>query len=210
VIKDKKDQITFVSKNNPKNPAVFGKLMTFINCLRVGTNEKFNRIFGNVEFIPSKMQPPNLGDILQHSYYGTEKFNHGVKKCPDSSCSTCDYLEEGREANFPNAGVNIKIRHNFSCDSGYLLYKLTCQGCNSYYIGRTTCLKERLTNHKFKTKNKNYRLLPLYIHFFNCARNKSVKFKMMPYFKLHFQKISDMAIIERHHIDWLKPDLNTL
>ena len=210
VNRDEKDQITFVSKNNPKNPPVFGKLMTFINCLGVGANEKFNRIFGNVEFIQSKRQPQNLGDILQHSYYGTEKFSHGVTKCPDSSCATCKYLEEGRAAYFPNADVTIKIRHKFSCDSGYLLYKLTCQGCNGYYIGRTTCLKDRLANHKLKTENKNYRLLAVYINFFNCANDKLVKFKMMPYFKLHCHKISDMAIIERHHIDWLKPDLNTL
>ena len=201
---------TLTMKTLSLAPPIFGKLMTFINCLGVGANEKFNRIFENVEFIQSKRQPQNLGDILQHSYYGTEKFSHGVTKCPDSSCATCKYLEEGRAAYFPNADGTIKIRHKFSCDSGYLLYKLTCQGCNGYYIGRTTCLKDRLANHKLKTENKNYRLLAVYIHFFNCANDKLVKFKMMPYFKLHCHKISDMAIIERHHIDWLKPDLNTL
>ena len=156
VTKEKKEQIIFVSTNNPKNPLVFGQIMKFLKCLTIGTNEKFNRIFKNVEFIQSRKQPPNLGLTLQHSYFGTQKFEHGVKKCKARSCATCEYLEEGGEgveADFPNANVTLKVNHKFSCDSGDLLYKLACKGWKDYYIGRTTCVKDRFAGHKIN-KNK--------------------------------------------------------
>ena len=151
-----------------------------------------------------------FNNMLQHSYFGTQKFEHRVEKCRSPTCSTCQYLEEGDKAFFPNVNVTIRIKHRFSCDSGYLLYKLTCQGCNGYYIGRTTCLKERLANHKIKTNNIHYREQAMYKHIFLCAKNEVVPFKIMPYEKLHYSKISEMATVERHHIDWLRPGLNTM
>ena len=157
VIKEKREQITFVHTNNPRNPLVFGELMKFVNCLKITTNEKFTKLFKNVDFTQSRKQPSNLGTILQHSYFGSNKFDHGVKKCDSLTCNTCQYLEEGEVAHFPNANVQIKIKHKFSCDGGYLLYKIRCKGCDDYYIGRTTCLKERFANHKFKLYNALYK-----------------------------------------------------
>ena len=209
VAKEKKEQIIFVNTNNPCNPPVFGDLMKYINCLKIRKQGKFSNLFKNVDFIQSKKQPSNLGDTLQHSYFGLEKFDHGVKKF-ESNCSTCPYIEEGTEAYFPNADVTIKIRHNFNCDSGYLLYKIRCKGCNGYYIGRTTCLKERLSHHKTCTTNKTYRTKKVYIHIHECAKNLAVPFTIMPFLKLHYGKISQMATVENHYIEWLKPDLNTL
>ena len=119
-------------------------------------------------------------------------------------------LYQGNIAEFPKVNVTIRIKHKFSCDSGYLLYKLKCKGCGEYYIGRTTCLKERFYNHKLKTNNATYRLQKMYIHIFNCAKNEAAPFTIMPFLKLHYGKISEMATVEKHYIDWLKPTLNTL
>ena len=213
VTKEKNEQLIFVHTNNPNNPLVFREIMKYLNCLKIEGNEKFFNIFKNVDFIQSRKQPSNLGDILQHSYFGNLKFQHGVKKCGTLDCGTCIYLEEGEEAYFPNVDVTIRIKHRFTCDSGYLLYKLRCKGCNEYYIGRTTCLRERLSNHKLKTYNANYRLQKMYIHIFDCAKKHKVTeepFTIMPFLKLHYDKISEMDIVEKHYIDWLKPGLNTL
>ena len=246
VQREKNDLITFVHTNNPRNPQVFGKLMKFVDCLRVGTNEKFNKVFSDVKFIPSRRQPSNLGDILTHSYFGTAKHDHGVKWCTRTSCITCKYMEEGTQVFFPNVGVCIKIKHKFSCESGYLLYKMTCQGCDEYYIGRTTCLKERLYNHKSKVlkyaenldsfegldpdapgnewTHGNFDLFgpsspdhkrwenctKVYQHMSKCAKDQPLHFAIMPFLKIHYSKISEMAVVERHYIDWLKPGLNTL
>ena len=161
-----------------------------------------------MEFIPSRKQPSSLGDILQHSYFVVKKFDHGVKKCK-SNCSTCAFIEEGTETHFPNANVTIKIKHAFNCDSGYLLYKIRCKGCNDYYIGRTTCLKERLSSHKSCTTNE-FRTKKVYIHIHECAKNQVPPFTIMPFLKIHYGKISEMATVENHYINWLKPGLNTL
>ena len=137
-------------------------------------------------------------------------FYKHMKKCKARSCATCEYLEEGVEPDFPNANVTLKVNHKFSCDSGYLLYKLTCKGCKDYYIGRTTCLKDRFAGHKIKTNNPTYRLQRMYIHIYNCARGEERRFTIMPFLKMHYEKISEMAVVESHYIHWLKPGLNTL
>ena len=48
------------------------------------------------------------------------------------------------------------------------------------------------------------------IHIHECAKNLAVPFTIMPFLKLHYGKISQMATVENHYIEWLKPDLNTL
>ena len=121
--------------------------------------------------------------------------------------------KKGRFPGLPGFSRFPVTLHWFTCNSGYLLYKLRCKGCNDYYIGRTNCLRERLANHKLKTYNANYRLQKMYIHIFDCAKKHKVTeepFTIIPFLKLHYDKISEMEIVEKHLIDWLKPGLNTL
>ena len=40
-----------------------------------------------------------------------------------------------------------------SCDAKNLVYIICCSFCNSYYIGQTQSLKERISSHKSKIKN---------------------------------------------------------
>ena len=210
VIREKKDQLIFVNTFNPQNPQVFQKLMSYLKCLKISENEKYSHIFRDVSIIQSRRQPPNLGLIIQSSYFGSLKFQHGVSKCNANRCITCSYLEEGTEVFFHVSGVTIKIKHRFTCDSGYLLYKIRCKGCGEYYVGRTCCLKQRLYNHKFNVNNITTVSCPLYAHIATCARGHEVPFTIMPFYKIHHEEISKMASIERHYIDWLKPYLNTL
>ena len=70
VAKENKQQIIFVNTNNPCNTPVFCNLMKYRNCLKIRKLGKFSNLFKNVEFIQSKKQTANLGDTLQHSYFG--------------------------------------------------------------------------------------------------------------------------------------------
>ena len=145
---------------------------------------RISKLLKNIKVIKSEKQPKNLGDILQHSYFGSKMFDHGSKKCGAIPCVTCNYIEEGVTAYFPNVGMHYKIRHKFNCNSGYLIYKIRCKGCNGYYIGRTTCLRDRLTSHKCQVTNKDFRHQHLHNHIYSCAGYMAVPFTIMPFYKV--------------------------
>ena len=83
-------------------------------------------------------------------------------------------------------------------------------GSSGYYIGRTTCLKERLAHHKFQVYNISYRIQKLHKHIFSCAGNLEVPFSIMPFYKVKRESLSEMQIYEEHFREQFKPDLNTL
>ena len=215
VVREKEQQIVFVQTRNPLNPNVFNRLRDFVDLLK--TNERFSLLFEKVKIIKTEKQPQNLGNLLQHSYFGTKKFDHGVKKCGATPCITCRYIEEGDTVYFPHVDTHFKIKHKFNCDSGHLIYKIRCKGCNmdipgcnGYYIGRTVCLRERLAHHRFLVFNKNYRLQHLHKHIFSCAGHLEIPFTIMPFFKVKRETISEMQVVEDHFREKFKPDLNTL
>ena len=215
VVKDKKKQLVFVQTHNPLNPNVFNKLRSFVENLK--TNERFSKLFDTVEVIKSEKQPKNLGNLLQHSYFGSNMFDHGVTKCGATRCITCKYIEEGNTVYFPLTDTYFKIKHKFDCNSGYLLYKIRCKGCNKdipgcngYYIGRTTSLKERLAHHRFQVFNYAYRIQKLHKHIFACAGHLEIPFSIMPFYKVKRESISEMQIFEEHFREKFQPDLNTL
>ena len=181
------------------------------------TNERLSQVLRGINIIKSEKQPRNLGSLLQHSYYGTTNFNYGVKKCGSTRCSTCPYIEEGESVYFPHADTHFRIKHKFNCESGYLLYKIRCKGCNTdlpgcdgYYIGRTTCLKKRLASHKFHVENENYRVTKLHMHIFSCGGHLEIPFTIMPFYKVRRETLSEMQIYEEYFRELYKSDLNTL
>ena len=111
----------------------------------------------------------------------------------------------------------ITITITININSGYLLYKIRCKGCNTdipgcngYYIGRTVCLRERLLHHKFCVLNERYRNCHLYKHIFACAGTLPIPFTIMPFYKVRRQTHSEMQAYEEIFREKFKPDLNTL
>ncbi len=50
---------------------------------------------------------------------------------------------------FHRAGINFNIKFDLTCSTEYLLYVLTCMGCNEYNVGQTSnALRERNGVHK--------------------------------------------------------------
>ena len=215
VVREKKQQLVFVQTRNPQNPNVFKRLLSLVDLLK--TDERYANLLDKVDIIKSERQPPNLGNLLQHSYFGTKKFDHGVKKCGATPpCSTCKFLEEGDSVYFPHADTHFKIKHKFTCESGYLIYKIRCKGCNldipgsdGYYIGRSVCLKDRVKSHKLHVTNKNYRMQYLHRHIFAYAGHLEIPFTIMPFYKVKRESLSEMQVVEDHFREMFKPDLNT-
>ena len=207
--KSEKEQLIFVQSNNPNNPTIFPKILAFIDYLK--TEPKYEKLFEKISVIKSETQPPNLERTLKKSYFGTRMFDYGSHQC--GVCSTCKFIEVRNNVFFEHANppslMDFDIMHNFNCDSGYLVYKLTCLQCLEYYIGHTTCLRERVQRHKLCVLNKDYREQYVYKHIFECAGHRDIPFKVTPFFKVKGSSLTALKTTEDYFINALNPLLNS-
>ena len=102
-----------------------------------------------------------------------------------------------------------KIKNNFTCDSGYLIYKITCYHCGLYYIGQTTNLRNRVSKHKHDLKNDAYRNQKIYKHIYECAGANEIPFTITPFYQC--KRITNTALltIENNFIRMGAPTLNS-
>ena len=173
--------LVFVQGHNPINPQVFQKLSNCFNFLK--TTEKFRELFGGTKLIKSERQPLNLGRLLQRSQFSSAILKKGCVKCRKSNCGTCSYLSEVDSVNFHRVNIVFKLMTHFTCSSGNIIYKITCKGCNEYYIGLTVNLRNRTSNHKFCVFNDASRIQKVHKHIYDCARAFSIPFTRVPFYK---------------------------
>ena len=94
-----------------------------------------------------------------------------------------------------------------SCKSRSVIYVIICVKCNSFYVGQTENLRNRVTLHREQIKHQKYRYLEVSEHLAHCSKGN---FKIMPNYqyeivKRHFKKNKEQGIINILH-----PDLNSV
>ena len=119
--------LVFVQTHNPKNPQVFGKMLEKLSLLR--ESEKYKNLFEGVEIIKSERQPQNLGQMLQHSNVVKPNSVKGCKKCNITPCATCPFILQADQIYFSRTDILWNIMKTFNCNSGNIIYKITCNGC---------------------------------------------------------------------------------
>ena len=92
-----------------------------------------------------------------------------------------------------------------SCDAKYLIYGIQCSGCQedlvAKNIGKTgDTLRRRLTVHRQQIRDARSRMLYVSGHIENCARNQSVKFKILPLYKMQNDSTSARKLKENNFI----------
>lgn len=201
------DVLAFVHTFNPKNPDVYEKIIGILDNLK--KLPQFGNIFKNARFIKSQKQPQNLGQLLQKSDISQINKTSGCNKCKQNRCATCKFILEGREVEFSHANKTFILYRNFSCNSTNLIYKITCKGCNEYYIGQTANLKSRLNNHKFCVENEAYRVQNVHRHIGECAKNLVNKFSIIPFYICKNDTKINRLATETYFIRKFKPKLNS-
>ena len=204
---DENNKIIFVTTHNPQNPDVWSIVKNAFDFLKTSPNLK--RVFGNLQLIKSERQTKNLGRLLQNSYFSESTAMPGTTKCNRPKCGTCPYILETDSVYFNDANVHFKIRNNFSCDSGYLIYFVNCRHCDKYYIGQTTNLRNRVTSHKFNIRNEAYRNTKFYKHIYECAGANKISFNITPFYHCTRNTNTAMLTIENYFIRLGKPPLNS-
>ena len=205
-----KEILACVLTFNPKNPNVFSELNTFFNFLKSSPLYKYN--FGKVEFIKSQRQPPNLGRMLEKHDISLETKPKGSFRCNAKICDTCNFIEETNSVQFSEE--TFVINRHFDCTSKNIIYKLTCNSCNNYYIGKTTNLKDRVSKHKSDARLAQQRMLEnRYVmkvskHLNSCSAVTIFDFKIVPFFEVKNPTLLAMLTVEDHFIKKFKPTLN--
>ena len=149
-------------------------------------DERIKSAFGNVTFINSLRQPPNILRLLCKSQYrdNTHVIKKGLYKCQDKRCKICAlYLQECDSFQTAN-GVTWEIRCFINCNSINVLYYLVCNYCHQEsYTGKTDDMRDRMNNHITGCRHANT-TDQFDIHVHNCAKSSKVPLSE-PFFKLY-------------------------
>ena len=96
---------------------------------------------------------PNLNMLIVNNFH-FNSFKYSYHNCTDSKCKTCEYSLHYSFIRLNNFYFPI-ISHS-SCNSKGCIYIIACLLCkNTYYIGETNSLKERMAVHRSTIKNYN-------------------------------------------------------
>ena len=94
----------------------------------------------------------------------------GTNTCRRPRCNTCPYVHN-QNMIFGNSGRYIKIRSRFTCTSESVVYCISCENCDSLYIGQTgRRLADRVTEHLRDIKT-NSADKPVARHFNSLGHN---------------------------------------
>ena len=102
----------------------------------------------------------------------------------------------------------FKLLGHFSCTSSHVIYKITCISCGAYYIGQTSNVRERVTNHKFRIFNEPYRIQKVYKHLYDCNGGKKICFEFVPFFYVKQKTARARLTVEDNFIRKFRPVLN--
>ena len=209
-LEEKNEILACVTTFNPKNPDIFGELLQQFKFLK--NNPLYENTFRNCSLIKSQRQLPNLGRTLVKNDVAQVIKPKGSFRCLAKICDTCNFIEEVSEINF--RGQTFQINRHFDCNCKNIIYKLTCNKCNEFYIGKTNNFKSRVSKHKSDIKLCEQRIIEnKYVqqvsqHFNICSPQSKLNFKIVPFYEVKNATLTALLTVEDHFIRKYKPTLN--
>ena len=178
-------------------------IRNYFNLLKNNVTTK--QFYENKNLILAKRQPPNLKGVLtQAKLEGGE--SGGVFKCNNSRCKLCNIIVVGSSLMFRPTNYNFKIKCSMTCNTLNCIYVIVCQGCTKMYIGETNNLRLRTNLHRdHASKNIG---LDVSRHIYSCSLDNSLKFKIMPFYKMQTDDTALRKKMEGYFIEKFKPELN--
>ena len=93
----------------------------------------------------------NLSSLLVHDFKFPSVSKNCYNSCRDLKCKTCIFSNQ-KEKIFLTENFILPIFSNSSCNSKDLIYFIFCSFCNTFYVGQTKNLKERMYKHIYDIK----------------------------------------------------------
>ena len=184
---------TFILRNNFDNNIVNFKKVAH---RAFDTFKKdFPQFSNNKLLIINRMQN-NLSSLLVHNFKFPIISKNYYESCEKLNCQTCIYSNK-KEKIFLTDNFILPIFSNSSCNSENLIYFIFCSFCNTFYIGQTHNLKQRMYKHIYDIKK--------FIAYSNNTTSVSTHFNLKHHdYSKHFS-----FFVYRNKIDNLTLRLNS-
>lgn len=108
---------------NPRNRNILTSAKILYPILEQSKNRK--KLLQSEDIISSRRQAPNLKHILIKARFTMREEIPFVKKCGDSRCGTCAYIEEGNII-LLKSGIKIRANSSMNCKSENVIYCAIC------------------------------------------------------------------------------------
>ena len=157
------DRNSLICYKNKKSFKKENRINTYLNFdfnqdfLKDKIKNSFNNLSSKYEWTKSyeisvfnKMQP-NLNMLFVNNFY-FNSYNFSYHKCNKEKCITCEFSLKYSFIKLNN--FYFPMITNSSCDSKGCIYIIVCLLCkNTYYIGETQSIKERMSTHRSTINN---------------------------------------------------------
>ena len=195
--------ITYVSTFDPKQPELFHAIQQNLPILY--EDDLMKEIIQKYTIIKSTRQPNNLKRLLTKAKFTDTQ---ELPKCNRPKCGVCEHLITENEFVF-QCGKTFNVKTTMSCEVRNLIYVIRCGGCQEEYIGETgNTLRHRLTAYRQQIRDASTRMLYISGHVANCAKNQSIKFQILPLYKMQNDNMTSRKMKENYFINLFKPKLN--
>ena len=159
-----------------------------------------------VSFVLSFFPRDVLDEIL--NLIGSVSEGFPSYSCNRPNCGVCENLNTENEFVF-QCGKTFNVKTTMSCEVRNLIYVIRCGGCQEEYIGETgETLRHRLTVHRQQIRDASTRMLYVSGHKANCAKNQSIKFQILPLYKMQNDNTTSRKMKENYFINLFNPKLN--
>ena len=156
---EKENCLTLVTIFNPNTPNMFPVIKTYLQMLM--SSARMTSALSTIKIIHRRRRPPNLKQLLVKSKF-TDKTEGIMSKGGENKCYTCKQLKTESSFYFKSYDQPFKVKQNMDCNSTFVIYVLTCVGCEENYIGETkTRLRERMIVHRQHVRDTKYTILPV-------------------------------------------------
>ena len=177
-------------------------------------HHKIRKVFGDTDIIMAYKQPDNLRKILTRARF--ERVPRVVFRKPPGlypcrSCTFCErgYIKHCTEFTLDNGESQhtwVYTRH-FSCSSKNVLYAARVFSVRDFYVGRTKCVKTRVSKHISDVHiPKNSTCKDFIHHVIEKSNMIEPYFEFLPFFYEDNDDLRDF--MEKRFIRRFKPQLN--
>ena len=154
VQKKENERPVFVIQYDPRLPSISGIIKKHWRSM-ISRDPKMKETFPLPPLVAYKV-PPNLRSKLVRAKVPPQLAGRpkrvvlGMSKCGQANCSTCPYVQPGRQFKATATDYKVDLNAQLDCNSKNICYAISCtvDRCRQQYIGQSSrSLKERFTEH---------------------------------------------------------------
>jgi hypothetical protein len=178
------------------------------NAIKTAFNSAFNSI-SNKEYLSEKKftfinsMQQNLSSLFVHEHKLLNTIYFRYEKCKQKNCNLC-FFSNNRPFILINKKFYLPVMNNSNCSSKNVIYILTCNLCDSYYVGHSISAKGRLKSHITAIRKNKTGSNCVCVHkHFNLPKHDALKYFTFNIFRVNIDNKFKRLAMESQLINLL-------